>query len=78
MYPPGIKATSAVIIRTVNLLPASPQDGRRGQAIVKSSLIQPRSVSLFRQTCFVKVSTYIYISYTVDPHNLGGHCLSPP
>ena len=35
--PPGIKATSAVITKTVKPLPASPQDGRGGgEAIVKS------------------------------------------
>ena len=36
--PPGIKATnvSAVITKTVKPLPASPQDGGGGEAIVKS------------------------------------------
>ena len=34
--PPMIKATSAVITKTVKPLPASPQDGRGGEAIVKS------------------------------------------
>ena len=35
--PPGIKATSAVITKTVKPLPASPQDERGGEAIVKST-----------------------------------------
>ena len=34
--PPGIKATSAVITKTVKPLPVSPQDGGGGGGIVKS------------------------------------------
>ena len=34
--PPLIKATSAVLTKTVKPLPASPQDGGGGEAIVKS------------------------------------------
>ena len=32
--PPGIKATSAVITKTVKPLPASPQDGRGGRPLL--------------------------------------------
>ena len=34
--PPGIKVTGAVLTKTVKPLPASPQDGGGGEAIVKS------------------------------------------
>ena len=44
--PPGIKATSAVITKTVKPLPASPQDGRGGEGRPLLSLPDTAQVCL--------------------------------